>query len=163
MSSGQFKGNSRARQPNLRFSYDWVYLRDKNGITMQQVQTNQLNVSINEIVQQLRKQRGYRIFQWGIAMRVGYSQDAENPKMRAQVVETHRYLLIAFSMQGSQLCLGNTKVSRKASQVPVLYPVFKGFFLVIRELPSRIKQFANSCPTCPGVVDAGWKNPGYLF
>lgn len=30
-SSGQFKGNSRAHQPKLRFSYDWVYLRDRTG------------------------------------------------------------------------------------------------------------------------------------
>lgn len=30
-SSGQFKGNSRARHPKLRFSYDCIYLRDRNG------------------------------------------------------------------------------------------------------------------------------------
>ena len=60
------------------------------------------------------------------------------------------------SLKGSQLGLGNTKVSRKARQVPVIYPISKSFCLLgffnhkgVAWLNKTICQFL---PTCPRVV-----------
>lgn len=101
---------------------------------MQQVEANQLDVSINkmrEIVQQLRKQQGQRISQCRIAMHVGYSQDGKHLLM-VRLVESTPCGNLSISADCSfhnRLSggLAKTKVSREARQVPALYPIFKGF------------------------------------
>lgn len=89
-------------------------------------------------------------------MLVGYFQDGEN--LTVWLIESTdggnpSIFVIAFSMQGSQRGLGNTKVSREARQVPVLYPIFKGSCFFNRRgvawLNKTIYQFL---PTCLGVM-----------
>lgn len=71
-------------------------------------------------------------------------------------METHRYLLIALSMQDSQVHLAQTKVSRETRQVPYLTLSFGFGFFNHKGVSWLNETVCQILPTCPGeVVGAG--------
>lgn len=100
---------------------------------MQQIEANQLDVSINkmrEMVQQLRKQQGQKDFSVQDCPVCQLFPGRETPPNGLLESTPRGNLSISVDCSFHDRLSGGlakTKVIRKARQVPALYPIFKGF------------------------------------
>lgn len=173
-SRGQFIGSSKACQPRLRFSYDWVYLADWwNEAWMWQVWTNQLDVSINklrEIGKQLRKQWGHKDFSaQGCPLVLDTSRLGKPPETKSpwehRLWKPISIYWLPFPHEALCWALATQGWTGKQNK-SLLYTYLQRFLifalLLIRQLPGWIRQSAKSCP--PDLSGgAGWRSPGYLL